>query len=124
MDAAIDFAAFMKQFDTILMGRRTFEHMLHAGQEHTPGMTNLVVSRTLERGVHPGVTILSDGAEQRIRELRSQPGKDIWLFGGGALFSTLAHAKLVDTVELAVMPVLLGDGAQLFPTQDKRSSWH
>jgi dihydrofolate reductase len=114
MDAEIDFAAFMKQFDTVLMGRRTFEHMLHAGQGSIPGMTTFVVSRTLEHGNHPSVTILSDDVEQRIRDLRSQPGRDVWLFGGGALFSSLAQSKLVDTVELAVMPVLLGGGTSLF----------
>jgi len=42
--------------------------------------------------------------------MRAQDGKDIWLFGGGALFGSLASAGLVDTVELAVMPVMLGGG--------------
>ncbi len=47
--------------------------------------------------------------------LKADPGRDIWLFGGGSLFRTLLDAGLVDTVELAVVPVLLGAGVPLLP---------
>src|SRR3954454_1569817 len=50
-----------------------------------------------------------------VRELKTKPGKDIWLFGGGELFRVLLDAGLVDTVELAVMPVLLGEGIPVLP---------
>ena len=43
------------------------------------------------------------------------PGRDIWLFGGGNFFRSLLEAGLVDTVEVAVMPVLLGSGIPLLP---------
>ena len=45
----------------------------------------------------------------------AEPGKDIWLFGGGSLFRSLLAARLVDTVEVAVIPVLLGGGIPLLP---------
>jgi dihydrofolate reductase len=41
-------------------------------------------------------------------------GKDIWLFGGGHLASGLMKANLVDSIEVSVMPVLLGAGTPLF----------
>ena len=47
--------------------------------------------------------------------LKKRPGKDIWLFGGGELFRTLLDAGLVDSVEVAVIPVLLGSGIPLLP---------
>jgi RibD C-terminal domain len=50
-----------------------------------------------------------------VARLQSQSGKDIWLFGGGSLFRSLAEAKLVDTVEVAVAPILLGGGVPLLP---------
>ena len=50
-----------------------------------------------------------------VRQLKAKPGKDIWLFGGGALFRTLLAAGLVDTVEIAVCPILLGGGIPLLP---------
>jgi dihydrofolate reductase len=45
--------------------------------------------------------------------LRKKPGKDIWLFGGSSLFSSLLNEGLVDTIEVAVIPVLLGEGIPL-----------
>ena len=47
--------------------------------------------------------------------LKAKPGRDIWLFGGGELFRSLLDAGLVDTVEVAVVPVLLGGGIPLLP---------
>ena len=52
--------------------------------------------------------------------LRPKPGKDVWLFGGGSLFRSFAELGLVDTVEVAVMPVLLGAGVPLLPPPAKR----
>ena len=53
--------------------------------------------------------------------LRAEWGKDIWLFGGGSLFRSLLDAGLVDTVEVAVMPVLLGGGIPLLPPPAERA---
>jgi dihydrofolate reductase len=50
-----------------------------------------------------------------LADLRSKPGKDIWLFGGGLLFRSLLEARLVDSVEVSVIPVLLGEGISLLP---------
>jgi dihydrofolate reductase len=61
------------------------------------------------------VTIVSTDLEKTVAALRSERGKDIWLFGGGALFRSLADLGLVDTVEVAVVPVLLGGGIPLLP---------
>jgi len=47
--------------------------------------------------------------------LKSKAGKDIWLFGGSALFRSYLDARLVDTVEVSVIPVLLGSGLPLLP---------
>jgi dihydrofolate reductase len=68
-----------------------------------PGMKLFVVTRTLRQEDHPDVT-LDDDPERLVAELRSRPGKDVWLFGGGALFRSLAQRGLVDTVEVAVIP--------------------
>jgi dihydrofolate reductase len=45
--------------------------------------------------------------------LKARPGKDIWLYGGGTLFRHLLDAGLVVTVEVAIIPVILGDGIPL-----------
>jgi dihydrofolate reductase len=67
------------------------------------------------------VTIVGEKAAEALAALRAESGKDIWLFGGGLLFQSLAGAGLVDTVEVAVMPVLLGGGIPLFPPPARRA---
>jgi dihydrofolate reductase len=114
-DPEIDFGALFARFDTFLMGRKTFEDALARGGVAMPGITTVVVSRTLRPEDHPGVTFIADDLESKVDELRSRPGKDIWLFGGGSLFRSLLDARLVDTVELAVIPVLLGGGTPFLP---------
>lgn len=115
MDPDIDFTGLFEQFDTFLLGRRTFEAMGSAGQQGTPGTKTFIFSRTLQQQDYPGVTIVAEGIEETLTVLRAEAGKDIWLFGGGLLFRSLLDARLVDTVEVAIMPVLLGGGIPLFP---------
>ena len=116
MDEAIDFAAMFDEFDTFVMGRKTWDVSATAD---VPGMGDMfsgkevfVFSRTL-KGARPGVTIIDTDPVETVRALKQKPGKDIWLFGGGSMFRTLVDADLVDTVEVAVMPVLLSQGVPL-----------
>jgi dihydrofolate reductase len=114
MDPEIDFAALVADFDTLLMGRHTFE-LVEKSDRGLMGMKAIVFSRTLRARDHAHVTVVGEDGADLVRELRAKPGKDIWLFGGGLLFSSLAQANLVDTVEVAIMPVLLGRGIPLAP---------
>jgi dihydrofolate reductase len=114
-DPEIDFAALFARFDTLLVGRRTFEGMASAGGPGMPGMKVIVVSRTLRQEDHENVTVVGDDLERTVAGLRAAPGKDIWLFGGGLLFRSLLEMGLVDAVQVAVVPVLLGQGRPLLP---------
>jgi dihydrofolate reductase len=115
-DPAIDFAAIYSRFDTFLMGRLTYA----IAQSQKPmlkkmGIKVVVASTTLDPAQHEDVTILSSGVAEAVAALKAAPGKDIWLFGGGVLFRSMLDAGLVDSVELAVIPVLLGAGVPLLP---------
>ncbi len=112
-----DWNAFQARFDTILMGRRTFELM--GINKH---MRNYVFSRTLDPADHPDATIVSDAAADVIDALRQEEGKEIWLAGGGDLFRTLLPTGSVDRIEVAIMPILLGDGMRFLPTSGHRTS--
>lgn len=115
MDPEIDFGALMASFDTVVMGRRTFEAVAAYGGGSMTGVKSFVVSNTLRQEDYPDVTVIAGDIRAEISRLRSQNGKDIWLFGGGALFRSLLDLDLVDTVEVAVIPVLLGGGTPLLP---------
>jgi dihydrofolate reductase len=77
-------------------------------------------SRTLRQEDYPDVAIVADKPAEVIATVRAKPGKGIWLFGGGSLFRTLLDLRLVDTIEVAVNPVLLGEGIPLLLPSSKR----
>ena len=115
-DPDLDFAAMFAQYDTLLIGRRTWMAMVAVGNtESMPGITSYVFSRTLRAEDCPGATLVSSDAAGFVARLKNEPGKDIALFGGGVLFRSLLDAGLVDTVEVSLIPVLLGDGIPLLP---------
>ena len=123
MDPEMDFAAMNARFDTFLIGRKTFEVMKRMGSDSqsTPGIQNIVFSRTLKASEHPHVQVSAD-AERVVAQLRTQPGKDIALFGGGELFRSLLAAGLVDEIGVSVIPVLLGGGIPLLPSPAIRAT--
>jgi dihydrofolate reductase len=98
------------------MGRKTYEVMTaQGGGGAMSGLDVVVFSRTLPAATQRGVRIYNDDPAGIVAALKAKPGRDIWLYGGGSLFRSLLDAGLVDTVEVAVIPVLLGAGVPLLP---------
>lgn len=110
-DPDIGFDALSGQFDTYLMGRGTYE----TSGAMLSGQRVVVASTTLDPAQHADVTIIGDNLAEHVAALKAEPGKDIWLFGGGQLFRSLLAENLVDTVEPAIVPVLLGGGVAFLP---------
>ena len=111
----IDWGTFMGRFDTVLIGRRSYDAAL-AGPGIMPGMQTFVFSRTLRAEDHPGVTIVNDdNLADTLASLRRTSGKEIWLFGGGDLFRSLLQLGEVDKIEVGLAPVLLGQGIPFLP---------
>jgi dihydrofolate reductase len=122
MDPDIDFGALFEGFDTVLLGRKTYDATRQqGGGGGMPGMNAFVFSRTLRQSDCPGVTV-SATPKETVAALKAGPGKDIWLFGGGSLFRSLLDLRLVDTVEVAIIPVLLGSGLPLLPPPTPRAT--
>jgi dihydrofolate reductase len=122
MDPDVDFAALYAQFGTVVMGANTFRAGMEQGMDGSmPGLDVFVYSRTLQQKDHPKVTVIDSDPVEHVRTLKAKGGKDIWLFGGGALFRTLLEGGLVDTVEPAVVPVLLGAGIPMLPGPELRA---
>jgi dihydrofolate reductase len=120
-DPSFDFAALWEQFDTLLMGRLTYEVAIARLTFLTSmGKKLVVASTTLAPSQHPGVTVIASNLVEAVTALKAQPGKEIWLMGGGSLFRGLLDAGLVDSVELSVIPVLLGSGVSLVPAGSLR----
>jgi dihydrofolate reductase len=115
-DPGIDFDALFDAFDVFVMGRKTWEVLRDQGERNpTLGRQVVVASRTLDVRDRPGTRFVAEGIEEAVAQLKREPGRDLWLFGGGVLARSLFDAGLVDTVEVAVMPVLLGSGIPVLP---------
>ncbi|MEV6036590.1 dihydrofolate reductase family protein [Nonomuraea sp. NPDC052116] len=50
-----------------------------------------------------------------ISELKAKPGGELQVYGSGTLTRWLLENDLVDEMTLIVVPVILGQGARLFP---------
>jgi dihydrofolate reductase len=102
-----------QHFDSVLMGRRTYE--VGVKEEITnpyPHMNQYLFSRTLQQSPNPTVELVSSEPVAFVRELKQRSGKDIWLCGGGDLATVLFPA--IDEIILKVHPFLLGSGIPLF----------
>lgn len=87
IDPEINFAAVWAQFDTLLMGRRTYEAgRKRLGEKAFAAVACVVFSRTMQPHDNSGVTVLSELNRGWVEALKSQSGKDIWLMGGSELF--------------------------------------
>lgn len=116
-------AALFKRLDTAVMGRKTFEVVLkHAQDGALPGLNVIVFSKALRQADHPKVKVINDDAGTAVSALKEKSGKDIWLFGGRALFRSLLDADLVDAIEVGRMPVVLGDGIPLVTSGSRSQS--
>ena len=108
-------AKFWPTVDGVIMGRKTYEVGAALGQgSGYPGVANYVFSRTWTTSPDPGVTLVRDDAVEFVRRLKSQPGKNICLMGGGEFARSLFEADLIDEVGFNVHPVLLGSGIPAF----------
>ncbi len=111
-----NFVELWAQFDTLFMGRRTYEAAIaRLGESSMQGMKVVVASRTLRPEDNPKITVISEVNRDSTETLRTQSRKDIWLMGGGELFQFLLGLHAVDTVEVSVIPVMLGGGVPLLP---------
>jgi dihydrofolate reductase len=111
---ASEISALYDGVDTVLLGRRSYELTRQPGAPAWPaGWRIYVFSRTLALNQPAGITVVDSDPTTTVSALRAETGKGIWLFGGGSLFRTLVTARLVDVVEVAVIPVVLGGGVPL-----------
>ncbi len=106
--------------DLLLFGRITYEGMASYWPSATEEVAELmnaipkvVFSRTLERADWNNTRIARD-AESEVAQLRTQDGKDVYVFGSADLCASLMQAGLIDEYRIGVNPILLGSGNPLF----------
>ena len=78
-----------------------------------------VASTTLEDLEWSNSHLLEGDVEAAVAELKDRPGKDIVMSGSATLARSLLRAGLVDELHLMIHPVVVGEGARLFPDGDR-----
>jgi dihydrofolate reductase len=135
MDPEMNFTDFLHQIDTILYGRKSYDlwgqytpkdedsetekemwELVHSKQK-------FVFSRT-QNSTDTTVTYINDHINDLVSQLKSQPGKDIWLYGGAGLITTFIQLGLIDEYRLSIHPVVLGEGKPLFADLEQRLNLH
>lgn len=111
---------FFKRVDAVFMGRKSYELMTN--MEAPPGMPEMkeyIFSNTLKE-LKKDAVLLSGDIQKQVEEIKNSEGKDIWLFGGASLTSSLMNLGLVDELWLSIHPIILGAGKPLFSNIEKR----
>jgi dihydrofolate reductase len=109
-------SAFFASVDVAVMGRKTWEKIeeLTPGSGFRPHIERFVFSRSRPAGSHEKTNFISGDIGEWLWTIRQQPGKDIWLVGGGEMVQAFLAQRLVDEIELTIHPRLLGAGIPLF----------
>jgi dihydrofolate reductase len=106
--------AFMKSIDTKVLGRKTYEVSLQMGAKFDSSHRNIVFSRhSSPAGAPSGVEFTNEAIGPFANRLRAQPGKDIWLMGGGELIASFLDERSIDEFVISVAPVFIGEGIPL-----------
>jgi dihydrofolate reductase len=132
MDDDMGFDTFFTRFDAAFYGRKSYELFGSQNPEtftnneekqafdQMQGLKKYVFSNTLQKVKAGDEIINSHNLIEKVTELKNQPGKDIWLFGGSSLVTTFVNQNLVDEYELGLHPIVLGAGKPLFIDIQKR----
>jgi len=114
-----DYVQSLLGYDTVIMGRRTYEfgykYGLKPGESPYPHMQNYIFSTTLQLSkMDEKIEIISANVLASISALKVQAGTDIYLCGGGSFAGYLLHHEMIDELHIKLSPILIGSGIKLF----------
>jgi dihydrofolate reductase len=120
MDKDFDFAGHMKRFDTFFFGKKSYDKLKQAGNVSFPGIKNYVFSNSLDTA-DKDFTLLRGDIHKLVMDIKEQHGKDIAVYGGAHLLSSLLDLNLIDELIMSVIPVVLGEGRPMVNTLKQRA---
>lgn len=117
--------ALLDSVDTILMGGRTYHEIIGFGVPWPYKNKQTYVIAHNDTNVTPNeqVEFITEDIYHHISALKELGGKDIWLVGGGELTTILLNLDLIDEMQIAIIPTIIGEGLPLFPNKPKTSKW-
>lgn len=117
---------FFKSIDTILWGRKTYEKGLEMGMGKGmkasgfgSGTKNYLFSHKPPARLIRGFEFVSEPIGTFAQRLRAQPGKNIWMMGGGGIIASFLDEEEIDEFIISVIPVFIGEGIPLIQPQHR-----
>ena len=110
----VGFGEFLASVDTVVMGRRSYDQMLEFGPWPYGGRRTIVLTRRPLVPTTPDTEATADPVPLLADRLAADSASDVWIFGGGEIARAFLAAGRLDTLELCIVPVLVGDGIALF----------
>lgn len=105
---------FERSTDARILGRKTFDRSLELGARFGGKAAYYVFSRRPPPASVPaGVQFVTEPIAAFAERLRSQPGKNVWVMGGGDIIGSFLDVGAIDELILTVMPVFIGEGIPL-----------
>ena len=117
------YSDFYKSIDTTIQGNTTYKQIISWGIDFPySDKKNFVFTRDKHSVDTEQVTFIADNHLDFVKRLKAAEGQDIWLIGGGQLNTMLLNEKLVDEIQVFVMPIVLTEGIELFENLPKETN--
>ncbi|HAO07650.1 MAG TPA: dihydrofolate reductase [Chryseobacterium sp.] len=124
MDYDMDFDGFLSTIDTIFYGRVSYDSWGNFQPESNADKTETNLWKSVhskkkyvfskQNRADDRATFIDSDLQKKVEEIKREPGKDIWLYGGASLINTFIQFDLIDIYRISVHPVALGSGKPLF----------
>ncbi len=118
------YADFIRRVDTLVMGRKTYDQAVSLGNWPCGDRRSVVLSRNDSGRREAQAEFVAGDIAGIVKELRTEPGRDIWLVGGGEVVSPCLAGHVIDEIILSIPPFLLGDGIPLFLPRSLQTQLH
>ncbi len=117
----------LKQFQTVIMGRRTYEigyqYGLKPGQPAYQGMEHYIFSDSLQIDDLSNSVHIETRSLDRVKKIKENSKTDVYLCGGGEFAGWLQKHRLIDQLKLKINPIILGEGIRLFGSYTTPTKW-
>ncbi|MBT2680273.1 dihydrofolate reductase [Bacillus sp. ISL-35] len=117
------YGEFYSQVGTVIMGRKTYEEVLKLTDEFPYAGKDCYVLTRQSQESNSHVTFTDEDLETLVSNLKEVSNGYVWLVGGGQLVKQFLEKKLIDEVELYIIPKLIGEGIPLFPDGTPPADW-
>jgi len=106
--------AFARSTDAKILGRKTFDHSVKMGASFSPDDMHYVFSRLpASASVPAGVEFVTESIRHFAERLRKEPGKNIWMMGGGEIIGSFLDEDAIDEFIISIVPIFIGEGIPL-----------